>query len=136
MFDRRQLLTIKCLGAVSDCIQYLDELQLVVKVPLEPENKAFEAGKPLEHRVACNEFLCELTEAHGSSGRQETRADATQLGKREITGNGPVMENVAPGQYLTGNSRFPHEVGGTVAVGYMKRGVQRYWPGCLYVALS
>ena len=43
--------------------------------------------------------------------------DAAQLGKREVPGNGPVVENVTPWQYLAGNAGFPHRVGGGITVG-------------------
>src|SRR5687768_2932581 len=92
--DGRPLCCIQSRRTASDRVKYLDQLQLVIQIPLEPENDALEFRQSLEQGVAGDEVLCELVELCCARRGEVCRADAAQLGQREIPGNRPIVKNV------------------------------------------
>ena len=101
---------------IREEIEQLDQLQLVVKIVLEPKNHAFKLAVTADYRVTRAESRVEFLFGQPPSLRKEISSDGGQVLKWQRRWNRAFVKNITPGQDLTANPGLTHTRDGVVAV--------------------
>lgn len=101
---------------VGQSIEHLDELQLVVKVVLEPQYDLVVPPGPAKSGIAAAEILENSFPLSPAGLGDELRAFARKLLQDEARPDRSFVQHVAPRQYRSGNHSRQHP-GGAIAVG-------------------
>src|SRR5271166_1173321 len=85
---------------IREKIKELDQLQLVVKIVLEPEKHASKLAVAADHGISRAKCGAQFLLGQPSSLREELCPDGGQFFERERRRNRAFVKNIAPGQDL------------------------------------
>src|SRR5687768_1958827 len=111
-------------------IEKLKELQLIVQVPLEPEDHFIVVREPPECIVTLGEAALELRLVAHLVSCEERGADPAQLGQGKVCRNRALVKDVAPRKNISSRVRRSYAGGHGIAVGDVQSAVHSIgWRG-------